>query len=127
MLYNNLDGTGWHSAQVKWEVGNVYSRLTVIAPDGIRRVGRKRPLPCAFWLCRCSCGNQVVVCGRNLRSGVSRSCGCLQREHAARIAKQNIGRTMSHKGKPLSATHRRRLSASLTEYFRNKRRKDNTK
>jgi hypothetical protein len=29
-----------------------------------------------FWLCRCDCGNEVVVNGSNLRSGHSKSCGC---------------------------------------------------
>lgn len=32
------------------------------------------------WLCICECGNQKVVKGRNLRSGESKSCGCLHRE-----------------------------------------------
>lgn len=29
-----------------------------------------------FWECRCDCGKIVVVSGKNLRSGISRSCGC---------------------------------------------------
>lgn len=32
------------------------------------------------WLCECDCGNQVVAQGNNLRSGVSNSCGCHQKE-----------------------------------------------
>lgn len=32
------------------------------------------------WLCRCDCGQERLVDGGNLRSGVSRSCGCLMRE-----------------------------------------------
>lgn len=28
------------------------------------------------WLCECECGNQIVVCGDNLRNGHTVSCGC---------------------------------------------------
>jgi len=28
------------------------------------------------WLCRCDCGNTVVVKTRNLRSGKTHNCGC---------------------------------------------------
>lgn len=31
------------------------------------------------WLCHCDCGNEIVVCGKNLRSGHTKSCGCLRR------------------------------------------------
>lgn len=29
-----------------------------------------------YWNCRCECGNELVLCGKHLRSGRSRSCGC---------------------------------------------------
>lgn len=34
------------------------------------------------WLCRCSCGNQTSVLGVDLKSGKTRSCGCLFIESA---------------------------------------------
>jgi hypothetical protein len=34
------------------------------------------------WRCRCSCGNEVLVHGYNLKRGNSKSCGCLRREAA---------------------------------------------
>jgi hypothetical protein len=34
----------------------------------------------AYWLCRCDCGAERVVCGGNLRKGTSQSCGCLHNE-----------------------------------------------
>ena len=33
-----------------------------------------------YWLCQCDCGKQCVCRKENLRSGVTRSCGCLQEE-----------------------------------------------
>jgi hypothetical protein len=40
--------------------------------------------PNAKWHCRCACGTQRAVCGNNLRSGISKSCGCLRREASKR-------------------------------------------
>lgn len=36
----------------------------------------------ARWLCQCACGKRTVVLGASLRRGVTRSCGCLNRELA---------------------------------------------
>ncbi len=55
------------------EIGNTYGYLTVIdtAPSKNNR---------AMWLCKCKCGNECVVSGKELRSGHTKSCGCLKRE-----------------------------------------------
>jgi hypothetical protein len=50
--------------------GQRFGRLTAVRPAG--KYGR-----CVRWLCRCDCGQHVEVVSRNLRSGNSRSCGCL--------------------------------------------------
>ncbi len=55
------------------EAGKRYGRLTVI-----KRVGNRRGKAC--WLCLCDCGNKTIVRGDHLRSGHTRSCGCLQFE-----------------------------------------------
>lgn len=34
----------------------------------------------AMWKCKCDCGNEKVILGANLKSGVSKSCGCLRIE-----------------------------------------------
>ena len=56
----------------KEEVGNKYGRLLVIASVESNRKMK--------WLCKCDCGNEKVVLGVNLRSGGSKSCGCLTLE-----------------------------------------------
>lgn len=53
--------------------GKRYGRLVVIERAGSRR---KR----ALWKCRCDCGNFALVTGDDLRTGGTRSCGCLGAE-----------------------------------------------
>ena len=65
---------------LKNEIGNVYGYLTVIERAENTKDGR------AQWLCECQCGNKIVVFGKNLRSGNTKSCGCLKKEKpAARV------------------------------------------
>lgn len=35
------------------------------------------------WVCKCACGETTIVIGANLRTGMTRSCGCLRRETSA--------------------------------------------
>lgn len=56
--------------------GRRYGRLVVLEQVDDRR---KKD---AYWLCQCSCGNQVVVCGSRLRRGRVKSCGCLRADSA---------------------------------------------
>lgn len=51
-----------------------FARLTVLRRATNSRCGLVR------WECKCICGNVAVVCGRFLRTGVTRSCGCLKLE-----------------------------------------------
>lgn len=45
----------------------------------------------AMWLCECDCEEHTrqIVKGSALRSGHSQSCGCLKRQKAAEIGKNN--------------------------------------
>lgn len=63
-------------SQVKNEIGNTYGYLTVIERAPNNNEGR------AMWKCKCKCGNEIVVLGKHLRSGNTKSCGCYQRERA---------------------------------------------
>lgn len=58
--------------------GEQFGRLKVLRRHGTRR-GQ------AVWLCKCRCGNEARVTGYDLRTGSTRSCGCLHREVSAEI------------------------------------------
>lgn len=64
--------------------GQRFGNLTVLKPDFKDRRGEWH------WLCLCDCGSTKSVSGNKLRSGNTKSCGCLQREHRA---SGNINRT----------------------------------
>ncbi len=42
-----------------------------------------------MWGCKCDCGKSHTASQSNLRGGNTRSCGCLRRETASRVSKQN--------------------------------------
>ena len=50
--------------------GMNFGRLTVIERRGSDKQGK------ALWLCKCECGNEVIVRSNHLRSGNTTSCGC---------------------------------------------------
>lgn len=52
----------------------VFTRLTVISEAGRNKEGTP------MWLCKCVCGNTATVRGNSLRSGATRSCGCLRKD-----------------------------------------------
>ena len=60
------------------ESGNKYGKLLVYYRDGQDKQGRVK------WWCGCACGNFVSVRGSCLRSGETKSCGCLVVEKASR-------------------------------------------
>lgn len=65
--------------------GKTYGRLTVLKEADRDRWGQ------VTWVCKCSCGNNCYVRGRDLRSGNTKSCGCLDIEKAtANIRKQTV-------------------------------------
>lgn len=62
-------------------VGHIYKRLTVI--EEAPRKGSRRMLRC-----RCECGKHVVVSHSNLRSGNTKSCGCMAKFRLRPLAKR---------------------------------------
>jgi len=57
-------------------VGQQFGRLTVLQDAG--RTARNS----VIWLCQCECGEIIKTGTSKLRSGHTRSCGCLGREQA---------------------------------------------
>ncbi|MBB6446493.1 AP2 domain-containing protein [Bacillus benzoevorans] len=53
--------------------GEIFGRLTVLEFDSMKDTN-------SYWRCKCECGNVTVVAGNSLKRGVSKSCGCLQKE-----------------------------------------------
>lgn len=54
--------------------GQVFDRLTALHRGESNSRGQAR------WWCTCSCGGKALVTASDLRSGNTRSCGCLQSE-----------------------------------------------
>lgn len=73
------------TTKIKDLVNHQYSRLQVISYAGQSR-----------WLCKCSCGNEKVILGFYLKSGKTKSCGCLLKEVTSKRNRDFWGK-MSHK------------------------------
>ena len=61
-------------------IGKKFNRWTVLKDDGFTEGKNKRYYR---YLCVCDCGTVRSVIGRSLRKGITKSCGCLQKERAA--------------------------------------------
>ena len=79
---------------VKNEIGNKYGRLLVV--ERAKKEGDTR----AYWKCKCDCGNEIIVSGKQLRSGNTTSCGCyraeLLRERKLKESGVKIGNTYGY-------------------------------
>lgn len=64
-------------------VGRVFGRLTVLEREGSKHEA-------AAWRCRCVCEREVVVSGKVLRRGHSKSCGCYFAESRDALAKSTV-------------------------------------
>lgn len=59
-------------------IGQIFGKLVVLSFDGMRRTkNSKRQY--SFWLCKCTCGNQVSARGGSLTTGRVTNCGCFYR------------------------------------------------
>lgn len=71
--------------------GKTFDHLTVIQKDNSRKNGK------TYWICKCSCGNTVSVYGYYLRTGHTKSCGCLSNKMRSDSNRQNlIGQTFGY-------------------------------
>lgn len=55
--------------------GKKFHKLTVI------NISKRNKFNQILWKCLCDCGNYVDTLGSNLRSGSTKSCGCIKFEH----------------------------------------------
>ncbi len=60
-------------------VGQTFNRLHVVSIHHRNERGR------AFYFCLCVCGKEKIIDGRSLKSGVTKSCGCLNVEKISRV------------------------------------------
>lgn len=56
-------------------IGKIFTRLTVISSYPKKENGQTQ------WVCKCSCGKELVVTTSDLNSNGVQSCGCLNREN----------------------------------------------
>ena len=68
-------------------VSRVFGRLTVVSRQGSNRHKQ------ALWLCKCICSNKATISTNELKSGDTRSCGCLKAEAGIRKSKVFAGDT----------------------------------
>lgn len=65
-------------------IGQTFGRLTVVGKGGVTNQ--------QMWVCECICGNRVSVRQVPLKTGHTRSCGCLRRE-VTRLRRTEHGKT----------------------------------
>ncbi len=63
-----------HSHNFKNLVGQKFGRLTIISLSYIHKRSS------SYWNCLCDCGNSKTIRGKDIKSGATKSCGCLRKE-----------------------------------------------
>lgn len=86
-------------------IGHTFGRLRVTELLGVRNRSPLASRGHRYWRCECECGNQIETCSTNLRTGNTKSCGCLQRE---RVGKNSH----LYSGGLLQAEYRRQISGA---------------
>ena len=84
-------------------LGKRFDRLVVIERAENTKQGD------AQWLCRCDCGNEKIIRANALKTGRTRSCGCLLSE----CSKKRMAKLMTKHGKSNSRLYR--VWASMKE------------
>ena len=63
-------------------IGQKFGKLLVIGEPIVIK-------ECGHSLCKCDCGNKKIIRNNNLKSGTSKSCGCM---HTYKKAKDFVGK-----------------------------------
>jgi hypothetical protein len=93
-------------------VGHTFGRLEVI------QLAFSKPNHNTSWLCKCDCGNSVVVVGHALRTGHTKSCGCLKREVTAKRSRKQICDSRHPLYKLWTNMHQRCSNPNIPAYAR---------
>lgn len=66
--------------------GQRFGRLVVIKiAEPIHRTFKRK-----YWLCKCDCGNESMICSSYLIRGATKSCGCLRKEISSKNGNKNL-------------------------------------
>lgn len=92
--------------------GQRFGRLVVI---GFSHTDKEN----AYWLCKCDCGKDTIVQRSSLRSGGTKSCGCLCKEITRKLGKQTLSKGIAARNKALSdhkiSAKKRNIEQALTD------------
>ncbi len=88
--------------------GRQFARLEVLRESKTRNKKRE-----VCWICLCSCGAYIVVSGCSLRSGNTKSCGCLHHD----MLHLNLGEANLNKlyATYVSSAKKRKIKFDLTK------------
>lgn len=98
-------------------VGERFGRLTVI--ERVQNHIKPNGQPTTMWKCKCDCGNTTIVSTGNLKSGNTKSCGCLSIDLITDLGHKSAKHGLTH-------THIYRVWKLMRERCYNKK-KDNYK
>lgn len=77
-------------------IGERFGRLVVIA-EGPRYVAPGTGKPRRQWKCRCDCGGEALTLAKRLRSGHTKSCGCILRERLHKHGHNTKGKSPTYR------------------------------
>lgn len=71
-LTNKTDGGDGGTTRIPEDLtGQKFGKLTIMKFIVRNEKGHSK------WLCECECGNEKIILGNNLKSGLTKSCGCI--------------------------------------------------
>lgn len=88
--------------------GQRFSRLKVVRREDDRVYPNGSRI--AQWECVCDCGNRVVKTAQSLRSGKSKSCGCLRNEIGNKDFEYSVGEIVTSKHGKFEIIEQKRVS-----------------
>lgn len=110
------------SKRLEIKVGSKYGMWTIIKEEDIRTLPCKQVM--RMLLCVCDCGNKKVIQLHNLRSGHTKSCGCLKKQlsvkHGMYGTRQYIvwGNIIQRITNPKSTKHKNYQHLSVCEKWK---------